>query len=90
MLPPLVNGKFQKPQELMLEPMQLAALLVIDGVAMAVQTGANQLGGFLKLEREAQILTKVLALLVHGTARTVPRRLARAVVAARARRIQFG
>ena len=64
MLPPLVNGKFQKPQELMLEPMQLAALLVLDGVAMAVQTGANQLGGFLKLEREAQILCKVLALLV--------------------------
>lgn len=59
-LPPLINGKFQKPQQLELQPMQLAALLVLDGVAVALQTAANQLGGFLKLEREAQIVMKAL------------------------------
>ncbi len=63
-LPPLVNGKFQKQQQLDLQPMQLATLLVLDGACVALQTGANQLGGFLKLEREANILTSALKLVV--------------------------
>jgi hypothetical protein len=59
-LPPMVNGKFQKPQDITLQPLQLAALLVLDGCCVALQTGANQLGGFLKLEREAGILMTAL------------------------------
>ncbi len=62
-LPPLINGKFQQPKQLQLEPLQLGALLVIDGCAVALQTGANQLGGFLGLKREADLLLKALGVL---------------------------
>lgn len=49
-----------KPQarQLMLEPMQLAALLVLDAQVAQLQVGANQLGGFLKLHEEADILVR--------------------------------
>ena len=45
-------------KKLDLQPLQLAALLVLDGCAMALSTGANQLGGFLGLKREAEILVR--------------------------------
>lgn len=57
----VINGKLQgKQKSLQLDPMQLAAMLVFDGCMVALQTGANQLGGFLKLKREADILVGAL------------------------------
>lgn len=57
-LPPLVNGKFQKEEQLSLTPMQMGTLLVLDGLSAAMQAAANQLGGFLKLPREADIVIR--------------------------------
>lgn len=42
---------------------QLATLLVFEGACAALQTGANQLGGFLKLEREALVLADAIQLI---------------------------
>ncbi len=56
------NGKAVQ-QNLTLQPLQLAALLVIDGILNAMQTGANQLGGFLKLKTEGDILVRSLQIL---------------------------
>lgn len=50
-------------KKLELSPLQLATVLVMDGCAMSLQTGANQLGGFLGLKREAEVLAKVGKLL---------------------------
>lgn len=47
------NGK---TQDLRLTPHQLGAMLVFDAQLASLQVGANQLGGFLKLEREATVL----------------------------------
>lgn len=54
-----VNGN-PPQQKLELTPMQLASLLVLDSCAAALQTGVNQLGGFLHLTREASILEERL------------------------------
>lgn len=43
-----------------LTPMQLAAVLVIEGQIAQLQVGANQLGGFLGLKREADILINAI------------------------------
>lgn len=42
-------------------PDQLATLLVLDAAMAALQTGANQLGGYLGLKDEAEILTGAIA-----------------------------
>ena len=65
-LPPIINGKFSPKPELVLEPMQLCTMLVLDSVCVALQTGANQLGGFLKLEREASLLAAALKMVSDG------------------------
>lgn len=60
----VINGKLQpKEKKLELQPLQLATIIILDACSTALQTGANQLGGFLKLEREASILMKALNVL---------------------------
>jgi hypothetical protein len=55
-----------EPQKKMeLTPMQLATMLVLDNCCVTLQTGANQLGGFLGLKREADILHERLKDLVR-------------------------
>ena len=49
--------------KLELQPLQLAAALVMDAQIAQLQVGANQLGGFLKLEREANILLEAAQLI---------------------------
>lgn len=56
----VINGKLQPKPTLQLEPLQLAAILILDGCSIALKTGADQLGGFLGLKREADILVKAL------------------------------
>lgn len=46
---------------------QLAALLVLEAQAQQLQIGANQLGGFLKLKAEADILVEAIALIQRKT-----------------------
>lgn len=58
-----VNGTAK--QGLELEPLQLAALLVLDGCCINLKTGIDQLGGFLGLKREADILAERLKDLVR-------------------------
>ena len=48
-------------QQLSLTPMQMATLLVFDLCGSTLQTGCNQLGGFLGLKREAEMLAQGLA-----------------------------
>lgn len=59
-----MSGGHTRPQNggkgLSLQPMQLAAMLVLDAAIAYLQIGANQLGGFLKLEREADILVQAM------------------------------
>lgn len=45
-----------EPVKMTLTAHQLATVLVLDGAMAALQTGANQLGSFLKLQDEANIL----------------------------------
>lgn len=47
-----------EPTTLKLTPKQLAAMLVVDACRAALQTGANQLGAFLGMKDEADILVK--------------------------------
>ena len=56
------NGK---GQNLSLTPHQLGAMLVLDSLIVGLQTGANQLGGFLGLKREGDILANAM----HSLAR---------------------
>lgn len=56
----IINGKPPEPQKLELTPHQLATVLVLDSCCVALQTGMNQLGGFLGLTREASILEERL------------------------------
>ncbi len=50
-------------QTLRLTPHQLATVLVFDGAIAMLQTGANQLGGFLKLKAEADVLISAIELI---------------------------
>lgn len=59
-------NKTNGTQKLSLEPMQLATLLVFDACGIAIQNGCNQLGGFLGLRREAEMLAQSLAALQHA------------------------
>lgn len=52
------NGK--QTQNLSLNAAQLGTMLVLDAQLASLQVGANQLGGFLKLEREANILVSAM------------------------------
>ena len=52
-----------KPKTMELNSNQLAALLVLDGQSAQLQIGANQLGSFLKLKREADILIAAIELI---------------------------
>lgn len=59
-----INGR-PPDQKLELTPHQLATILVLDSCCVALQTGVNQLGGFLGLSREASILEERLKDLVR-------------------------
>lgn len=45
-----------EPIKMRLDANQLATMLILDGAISFLQIGANQLGGFLKLTAEADIL----------------------------------
>jgi hypothetical protein len=53
-------------QAIRLTPQQLGTLLVLDGLVVALQTGANQLGGFLGLKAEGNLVLQALEVLVKG------------------------
>lgn len=61
----VINGKAAEPEKLELQPLQLATILVLDGCCVSLQTGMNQLGAFLGLNREAAILEERLKDLVR-------------------------
>lgn len=46
-------------------PMQLAATLLLEGEAQRLQVSANQLGGFLKLTREGDILIQAQQVIIR-------------------------
>lgn len=52
-----------QPKKLELTPTQLATVLVIDGCVSNLVTGANQLGGWLGLKSEAEVLARIANLL---------------------------
>ncbi len=61
-----------KPKnELRLTPHQLAAMLVLDAQVAQLQIGANQLGGFLGLKREADILVNAIQVIQKDKERLV-------------------
>lgn len=57
----------KKTERLDLTPMQLAAVLVIESQIAQLQIAANQLGGWLKLTREADILVNAMQIIVKDT-----------------------
>lgn len=49
--------------KIQLTAQQLATLLVLEGACAQLQTGANQLGAFLGLKREADVLVQAIQLI---------------------------
>ena len=80
-----MNGTQQKPvngqAQLQLEPLQLATMLVLDALAKAMETGMNQLGGFLGLKREADIIANALSHLQRDKQRLIEEWQKRIVIA---------
>lgn len=58
-------------RQLELTPTQLAAMLVIDAQVAQLQIAANQLGGFLKMTREADLIVSAMKVLAEGKERLV-------------------
>jgi len=54
------------PQTIRLTPHQMATMLVVEAQIQALQMGANQLGGFLKLDEEAKLLISAATHLAKG------------------------
>lgn len=61
-----MSGPINGNQKLDLNPMQLATVLIFDLCGTTLSTGINQLGGFLGLRREAEMLGQALAALQHA------------------------
>ncbi len=53
----------KKQKNIQVTPLQMASLLVLEGQIAQLQVGANQLGGFLKLTKEADILIEAAQLI---------------------------
>ncbi len=69
------------PAQLHLEPMQVCALVIIEGLAAGMQAAINQLGGFLKLPREADIVANAMGHLQRDKERLMQEWQRRLVVA---------
>jgi hypothetical protein len=61
----------QPKPKLELTPHQLCAILIIESQCAQLQLGANQLGGFLGLKREAEMLLNAIQVLQKDKERLI-------------------